>query len=84
MSECSICQNQTKEKLHSSVQGHKTLASLLPKFTKLNVLGFDLARLETPGLTPKESLLNCNNVVYCHSSSKKTQSAKVTFCSRKI
>ena len=39
-----------KKKLRSSTQGHKALARLLSEFANWNVLGFDLASLEAPGL----------------------------------
>ena len=48
---CGLFQNKTeKKKLRSSTQGHKALARLLSEFANWNVLGFDLASLEAPGL----------------------------------
>lgn len=73
---CNVCQNQTKEKLHYSALGHETLAKPLTEFAKLNILGFDLARLETPGLTLKESL-NRDNADYDHSCSSKNNQRKL-------
>ena len=58
---CSICQNQTQEKLRFTTQGHEALVRLLAEFAKINVLGFDLAKHETQGMTLKESL----NTRYC-------------------
>ena len=47
---CGLFQDKTEKKLRSSTQGHKALARLLSEFANWNVLGFDLASLEAPGL----------------------------------
>ena len=64
--ECCICQLRTKETLRSTAQGCESLAKYLPLFAELNELGFDISRLDTPGHTLQESLVQ-NHAVYHHS-----------------
>ena len=57
---CFICQKKTKEKLRSTDEGWKSLASLLPKFLTKNALSFDIKRIQIEGHDP-EITLNNNN-----------------------
>ena len=64
--ECCICQLRTKESLRSTVKGYEAFAKYLPLFAELSELGFDISRLDTPGHTLQESLVQ-NHAVYHHS-----------------
>ena len=63
---CFICQKETKEKLRSTDEGWKSLASLLPKFSTKNPLLFDTKHIQIEG-QELEITLNNNNASYHHS-----------------
>ena len=74
--ECCICQLRTKESLRSTAPGYEALAKFLPLFAELNELVFDISRLDTPGHTLQESLVQ-NHTVYHHSCKTKYDQHKL-------
>ena len=63
---CFICQKKAKEKLRSTDEGRKSLASFLPKFSTKNALSFDIKRIQIEG-QDLEITHNNNNASYQHS-----------------
>ena len=61
--ECCICQLRTKEPLGSTAKGCESLVKYLLLFAELNELVFYISRLDTPGHTLQESLVQ-NHAVY--------------------
>ena len=57
---CFICQKKTKEKLRSTDEVRKSLASLLPKFSTKNALPFDIKRIQIEGQELEITLNNHN------------------------
>ena len=60
---CFICQNSTRENVSSTAARLATLSTLLPKFSEVNALEFDLEKVYTNGTSLIQNLKQ-NNAVY--------------------
>ena len=73
---CFICQNSTSENVSSTAAGLATLSTLLPKFSEVNALEFDLEKVYINGTLLIENLEQ-NNAVYHRSCYKKHNQQKL-------
>ena len=73
---CFICQTSTSENVSSTAAGLATLSTLLPKFSEVNALEFDLETVYTNGTSLIENLEQ-NNAVYHRSCYKKHNQQKL-------
>ena len=62
---CFICQKKTKEKSRLPDEERKSLASLLPTFSKKNALSFDIKRIQIE-VRDLEKALDNSNASYHH------------------